>query len=59
MNQLLANMTVGMVNIHCPACGDAVAVDVKVMSIGTSGGSYLTIDFKRETVTHECIGART
>lgn len=50
---------VGMVFINCFACGEPVETDVAVESIGTKGGSYLTVQFRLASPTHHCTGRRS
>jgi hypothetical protein len=55
---LTARMVVGMVNVHCPACAEAIPVDVRLRSLETDNGSYVTVNFQTETPAHSCVGRR-
>lgn len=54
-----APLIVGLVDINCPACGELIHTDVRVLSVSTQNGSYLDIEFQKETPTHTCTGRRT
>lgn len=54
-----APMIVGMVDINCPACGELIHTDVRVLSVSTKNGSYLEIEYQKESPTHRCVGRRT
>ena len=51
-------MMVGMVNINCPACGELLAVDVRVKSVSSKGDSFLIVTYQNEAPEHRCAGRR-
>lgn len=53
-----APMIVGMVHVHCPACGQPVEVDVRVSKVDTQNGAYLRVAFQDEAPEHRCVGRR-
>lgn len=54
-----APLVVGMVTINCPACGEPLEVDVRVASVSTVGGAYLTVEFQPDQPMHRCVGRRS